>query len=974
MRHTLIVICNLLLFCCLTERHIFAQTLTFKHYNRASGLSSDYIFDIYQDKKGYIWFATDNGVSRYNGQYFDRYSSNEGLSANLVYHILEDNQGGIWFGTYEGGASVLKGKKFTRYTNQNSPQANTTIMGITQDNTGNIYLKGDSGLAIFQTNKQWLFIKDSATQKSIPISSNTDSMGQNVLTSFYNHLYAIRVLSNGKYYLKRLSKPWQGDFSNAQFYAISPNQYWVRCNSGLKKIKCVADSIQIQNITNEWIAGIAILPDQSIITCPNLSGTLHHYSATGKLLHVWHTDYILSAISGDYEGNVWLGTFGKGVLKISAQHFLNQPKDLLPIQTVWQDAQKRIWIGSQDNFWLMKDTAVAWYSHNSDYFHIRGFTQNIDNQYFFGTLNQMYGAIPLERMQEDNMKLPHQRIVSGMSDILRHPSGDIWVSSYGTGISIFDKNGKKKDSLMRYNGLVSNMIEGMEVCPNGTVWAYSRTDGLSKIEGKKIRNFTAKEGLPSNDVSCVYSDSTTDNWVWIGTSKGIVKLNPEGKIQKVKPDNFRPEGRIISIFTDKYGQLFFLSEHRLYKWENGQIRKAGSFLLLPKPNISINTAHYAPQHNWLYIGSTEGLYILSLDNFKFNNTPPKVCIESLQANELLFENPRNTIELKHYQQNIKINFAALSFIDEAQIRYRYILSSNEQPNTDTVYTQNHSIELRSLAWGEYTFWVEAINPDGVASAPKAIVTFRIQPPIWATWWFRLILIAITLGVVGSVVRYFSNRKLKKKLAALELQHRLQIERERISRDLHDNVGSQLTYIISSLDLSNRRPDTDINPKEKQRLSSLAQSARQTMSNLREAIWILQKDVTSIEEFTNKLQRYVQQQISTQPQLSARFEFQVQNCPDLSPVQALHLFRIGQEAVNNAVKYAEATQLTIRLELQENTLWFSVSDNGKGLSQQTNPEGYGLGNMRQRAEEMNGRCVIRNNETGGGTLVQVSVPL
>ncbi|SFC63414.1 Two component regulator propeller [Flexibacter flexilis DSM 6793] len=971
MKRTLIVICTLLLFYCLTERHTFAQTLTFKHYNRASGLSSDYIFNIYQDSKGYIWFATDNGVSRYNGQYFDRYSTNEGLSANLVYHVLEDNAGQIWFGTYEGGASILKDGKIAQYTRKNSPQCNITIMNIAQDNLGNIYLNGDSGVAILQTNHQWLRIKNGSTTHNSTLLNT--SQQQPVLASLGNDLYAIYLLDNQKYHIKQISKPSHGSFSSAQFYAISPNEYWVRCHSGLKKIKLVGDSLQVKSISNEWLTGIAILPDKSIITSPNLSGTLHHYSPDGKLLRDWNTNYTLSAICSDYEGNIWLGTFGKGVLKVSAQHFLNQPADQLPIQTIWQDAQKRVWVGSQTNFWLMKDTAVAWYSRNSDYFHIRGFAQNADNQYFYGTLSQMYGGIPFERMHDDNLAIPHQRISSGMSDILRHPNGDIWVSTYGSGISIFDKNGNKKQVIERSNGLVSNMIEGMEVCRNGTVWAYSRTDGLSKIQGNKIENFTSKNGLPANDVGCVYGDSTTHNWVWIGTSKGIIKLSPEGKVQKIKPNNFEPEGRIINIFTDKYGQLFFLSEHRLYKWEQGQIRKAGSFLLLPKSNISINTAHYDPQHNWLYIGSTEGLYILSLDNFKFNNIPPKVCIESLQANELVFKNPKSTIELKHYQHNIKINYAALSFIDEAQIRYRYILSSEEQPDNDTVYTQNHSIELRSLAWGKYTFWVEAINPDGVASAPKALVKFRIQPPIWATWWFRLIISLILVGIVGGVVRYFSNRKLKKKLAALELQHRLQIERERISRDLHDNVGSQLTYIISSLDLSNRRPDADITPKEKQRLSSLAQSARQTMSNLREAIWILQKDATSIEEFTNKLQRYVQQQISTQPQLSARFEFEIQNCPDLSPVQALHLFRIGQEAVNNAVKYAEATLLTIRLEREGNILWFSITDNGKGLPEDTNPEGYGLRNMRQRAQEMNGRCVIRNNENDG-TLVQVSVPL
>ncbi len=190
--------------------------------------------------------------------------------------------------------------------------------------------------------------------------------------------------------------------------------------------------------------------------------------------------------------------------------------------------------------------------------------------------------------------------------------------------------------------------------------------------------------------------------------------------------------------------------------------------------------------------------------------------------------------------------------------------------------------------------------------------------------------------------------LKKKERLLEAQQKLQIERERISRDLHDNVGGQLSYVLFSLE-ANEETTAE---KRKEKSTDLASSIRSITRNLRETIWALNQEKLSLKNLSDKLKIYTRN-IFTYTNTQIRFKETIENDSELNPAFALSLFRICQEAVNNAFKHANATELVISIERKEK-ITIIISDNGIGFDRNNvnEVEHYGLANLLTRSKEIN----------------------
>ena len=210
---------------------------------------------------------------------------------------------------------------------------------------------------------------------------------------------------------------------------------------------------------------------------------------------------------------------------------------------------------------------------------------------------------------------------------------------------------------------------------------------------------------------------------------------------------------------------------------------------------------------------------------------------------------------------------------------------------------------------------------------------------------------------------------QQEVRALEAQLRLQAEKERIARDLHDHVGSQLSVIASSLDYP-------ANERTAHQVAAIGAYARDAMQSLRDTIWAIHQEQVTMPEFRIKLQQYVgrQQELVKGCRLVVQGDAHLPQL--LNSVQALNLFRIVQEALTNALKYAHASQIIISYQLtEENGLLLSIEDNGVGFCScpDTERPHYGLLNMQRRAVDLGGHCRI-DAEPGRGTGVWVTVPL
>ena len=247
----------------------------------------------------------------------------------------------------------------------------------------------------------------------------------------------------------------------------------------------------------------------------------------------------------------------------------------------------------------------------------------------------------------------------------------------------------------------------------------------------------------------------------------------------------------------------------------------------------------------------------------------------------------------------------------------------------------------------------------------------------------ILLYLISSIVLIAVVFYFITKKnqlkriqlekeisLKEELSQIKTKNKLQEQRLEISRDLHDNIGSQLTFIISSLDTL-KFISKSSNKKVLDKLEEIGSFAKGTIDQLRDTIWAMNKEVINIEDLTIRFYSYIEKAKSV---VNTNFEIENTVTSDFSfsSKTGIHLFRIIQEAINNGIKYSEAKTIVLKIEESDESLILEVSDNGIGFQMKEIELGNGLQNMESRAVQIGGKISIRS-EIGTGTTIIVNIP-
>lgn len=212
-------------------------------------------------------------------------------------------------------------------------------------------------------------------------------------------------------------------------------------------------------------------------------------------------------------------------------------------------------------------------------------------------------------------------------------------------------------------------------------------------------------------------------------------------------------------------------------------------------------------------------------------------------------------------------------------------------------------------------------------------------------------------------------ELKDSLIKIEAENKVQQERLRISRDLHDNIGSQLTFIISSLDnlkfrLANK------NPEAEGKLGEINHFTKNTINELRDTIWAMSKENISFADLRIRIHNFIENAKLAAPQINFKVEIspEVNESHNFSAFEGINLYRLIQEAVNNAIKYSGALEIKINFEKQNGRFKISISDNGKGIPADRMKAGNGMGNMKNRIEEMGGNFKIDSTD-GKGTKLE-----
>ncbi|HBZ38102.1 MAG TPA: hypothetical protein DEO59_06360 [Balneola sp.] len=422
------------------------------------------------------------------------------------------------------------------------------------------------------------------------------------------------------------------------------------------------------------------------------------------------------------------------------------------------------------------------------------------------------------------------------------------------------------------------------------------------------------------------------NTMWLATGNGITKVS------------------LSDLNQYQNGSLSILPYHYFNK-EDG--------LISDNLQAANNSTVEKLEDGTLLFASIDGVSAVNPEKTNFDVSTFQPYIDEIIIDEKIIET-QSSFKLKPDDKKLAISYSAINFLapNKTDFRVQLVGIDENWVNVEDRKTTYYDY----LPDGDYTFKVSAIGPDGQWSDRTASISFTVLPPFYKTWWFMSLglLGFIAIGAGGVQIR--SNMKLRALNRELETQQKIQKERERISRELHDNVGSQITNLITGIEVSNLHVKKNQQDKALSLLENLDIDARGAMTDLRETIWLLDKEKVEFGIFLDHLNGYLKRQKKYLNGMEVRLNSTVDNNSILEPGQSMNLTRIIQEALNNSRKYSNATLFEIECSQKKQSLEIKISDNGNGMVvDEEVDKGNGLKNMAYRAMEMGGGFQITSDE-------------
>ena len=337
------------------------------------------------------------------------------------------------------------------------------------------------------------------------------------------------------------------------------------------------------------------------------------------------------------------------------------------------------------------------------------------------------------------------------------------------------------------------------------------------------------------------------------------------------------------------------------------------------------------------------------------------------------------LALQYYEQcaywSMKNKFPLISQENQKQISEIYE-SKNDYKNALSAYKNYDFIKDSILNFDIRNRQAELDTEYDTEQKEKQILVQRAElaeKNLWILGGFFIALLAIIIGFFvynrqkQKTQQLQKENELKDALLVIETQNRLQEQRLRISRDLHDNIGSQLTFIISSID--NLKYGYSIeNQKLVEKLNSISSFTRETISELRDTIWALNKDEISFEDLKIRISNFIDKAKIASSGIHFGFDCEgnFENIK-LSSLQGINIYRIIQEAINNSLKHANPKEILVKVKQNGSEFLVTINDDGKGFDQNDENLGNGLNNLSKRAKELKGDVKIKS-ALGEGTRV------
>jgi signal transduction histidine kinase/ligand-binding sensor domain-containing protein len=907
----------------------------------------------------------------------DSWSVEDALPDSAVISIIQAKDGYLWLGT-RYGLVRFDGNQFTVFDEMNTPTLKSdTIVFLYEDSKTNLWIGTQSaGLAVIQNGKIKSF--EAETASSGTITSARDDQGDIL---FYSEKGITRYHDGRMNFFPNIYSPQLFLLTTHQLVPCRDGGVWQLWNGVIQKFN--GDRLEKDFGPCPWKARVSAACEDhnGNLIVGTLGEGVFWFGANGKSRQIskedgLSSDFVLS-LCLDSEGDLWVGTDGGGLNRVKRKLF-NSPGNFhsWAVQSLSQDQDGGIWAA------FGASGASYWRSNSFQDFRVG------PHQAAWEVLADRRGQV-WAGTRDDGLFLLHsnqfvsapgvQILGTAIFALFESRDGRIWTGSQN-GLGCWD--GQNWKLYTTHDGLSGNDVRAITEDASGNLWIGTENKGLDHFsEGKINSHQTTTNGLPGNDISCLYVDS--DGILWAGTAGHGLARFENGKWTSFSTDNGLASNIIGYIIGDDHGYLWIGSNRGLMRIERKSF--AGSHFCrvygkadgLPTRECSSGSQPAAIQsrNGELLFPTTEGLVSIDPAALEPNVRQPQVLIESIEVDG----HEQNTNQLDSAWspaavvppggEQLDIHYAALNFSSPQNLHFKYRLEGGQTGWTDA--KDSYAAHYTGLLPGHYRFHLIACNEDGVWNQAGSWADIYVTPHYWQTNTFRIAAILFALVVIIGIVRYVSTQKLQQELQSLKQKEALEHERARIARDLHDQIGANLTQVA----LLGEMAETDKNlPDEvESHTRQISQTARETTRSLDEIVWAINPSNDTLEGLANYICKYAQEYLAL-ASLPCRVDVPAGlPAAAIAPEVRHNVFLAFKEAVHNVVKHAQASEAWIRLRLEPECFILEVRDNGRGMNQELPQHRNGLRNMKKRMMDIGGDFSISPRD-GGGTLVQLTAPL
>ena len=1000
-----------LFFCCwgyLVQAQTQAPVPAFANINVDDGLSQSSVYSIFQDSKGYMWFGTADGINRYDGAETKSYKLRNGVlknSANAMFirgKLVEDSLSNIWFANATGIYRYLRRSDSIEIAVRfdKTPYSGMWAGIVHLDKNNNLWL-AESYLGLLTYN---LVTKKLHYYK---YELNDISAFIKVKQLFFaaqddKYLWFSRDKTEGLFRVnvrtQKIEEFFKGkDYVCATFYGhkmilASPNFIDIYTNDfkleqsialpKLDKSISVVNNITIGNDGRLWLT----IYQEGLFSYDFTTKKFTQFKKISNSNSL--SSDLTTTLCLDKTNNLWVGTDGGGVCRLDLKP---------PLFNVFKEYDKNR------------------FSFLDDYF-TKCFYEDPQRNIWFGTANNGFGiyhsptgALKLIKSAADG------KPITNVGCIFKDSKGQIWVG-HSNGIGIFNEsnghlipikiNGKPKQEIL-YTHLVYKIVElknGMILAAtkNGLIKFGQQSNGtyageyLSAIleltsSATDIVAFKPDEILFSTEFKGVYHfkiyhfkvsangfklvshypidckvnslciDSKNRNLLWMGADMGLIKLNLATRQTTVFTEkDGMANSFVYGVLEDEKNNLWFST--------NGGIscfnKQNSTFINYTHKNgLQSNEfnsgAYYRSASGQFYFGGIKGFNwfnpatVLQLATIN----QPEVTITSLTINDSTFVgNPNTNIKLPYWKNQLDFHFSVLDYTSPVANHIQYQLVGADK---DMVTSYLKTVRYNKLPPGHYTLKLYGINSYNAKSNLKQL-DIIIAPPFWQTWPFYLIVTVVAISLLVWLTKRISYQKLKKRIEELERQQLLEKERQRIGREMHDDIAAGLTQInMMSRIVANNKANV-----HEQELLEIAETSNKLISNMGDIIWNLSNQLNFADFIAHLREKLHKILLHSNINYQLDLPHITENNIVLSPEKQRNLMLITQEIVHNAIKHSDAKNIEVKLSIAHKQLIFTIKDDGKGCDFNDAKKGNGLKNIHYRIQQINGKISI-TSKVGSG---------